>query len=426
MHLPATTYIFRLLLFLGFLVLIDLYAFQGIKTALNGFGWARYFKIGFWIFHAAYYIWVMYFFSGFLLGLKASPRFINFGVTTFAILYLPKLFIFAFVFIEDVYRGGRWLVENISNVFRGKSPIESSSGTLINRTEFIQRAGIMVAAIPFLGLLYGAVKGKYDYLVRTIKIPIKDLPDSFVGFKIAQISDLHSGSLDDSQEVERGIQIVNETQADVIVMTGDLVNNRTEEAIPFEEIFSRLSAPLGVYSILGNHDYGDYTRDWKEGEKQNNFQEMLNTHKRMGWKLLMDEHVVIEKGDKQLALIGVQNISGKQGFHSYGNLQKAFVGTESANVKILLSHDPSHWDKEVRTQFQDIALTLSGHTHGAQMGIEIPGFRFSPAQWIYKQWAGLYTEGSQHLNVNRGFGFIGYAGRAGIRPEISVLELVKA
>ena len=427
MHsLSFWTFLFQMALVIGLLFLIDLYAFQGIKTALNGISVARFIKPAFWVFHIAFYIYFFIFFFGFFKGTKASPGFINLSFTTFIIFYLPKLIFLVFLLGEDFYRGARFAFDKMSSLFQNSSAEPTPGVTLISRGEFLNRAGILVATIPFLGLLYGYVKGKYDYTVRKVKILIPDLPEALQGFTITQISDLHIGSFDDKDAVENGIELANAQNSDLMVMTGDLVNNRTEEANEYENVFSKLKAPMGVFSILGNHDYGDYTRNWKDGEKEQNFQDMLAIHKRMGWKLMMDENVILEKNGEKIALIGVQNISAKANFHSYGNLSKAFSGSENIGTKILLSHDPTHWDAEVIKSFKDIHLTLSGHTHGAQMGIEIPGFKFSPSQWIFKHWAGLYTEGNQHLYVNRGFGFIGYAGRIGIKPEITVLELGKA
>ena len=427
MHaLTLGTFLFRMALAIGLLFVIDLYSFQGLKTALGGIPVARFIKPAFWVIQFAFYIYFFIFFFGFFKGYKVGPRFINLSFTIFILFYLPKLFFLVVLIAEDIYRLGRFGVEKMISLLQPSKADPILGVNLITRGEFLSRAGIIVAAIPFLGLIYGYVKGKYDYRIVKIKIPVKDLPKSLSGFTITQVSDLHVGSFDDKYAVEQGIKLANEQRSDLIVMTGDLVNNRTEEAFDYETVFSKLTAPLGVFSILGNHDYGDYTRNWSPGEKEKNFQDMLDIHKRMGWKLLMDENVILEKNGEKIALIGVQNWSARAGFHSYGSLPKAFSGSENIQMKILLSHDPTHWDAEVVKSYKDIQLTLSGHTHGAQMGIEIPGFKFSPAQWIFKHWAGLYSNENQHLYVNRGFGFIGYAGRIGINPEITVLELVRA
>jgi hypothetical protein len=298
----------------------------------------------------------------------------------------------------------------------------------MTRSEFIVKAGVLVAAIPFFSVAYGILKGRYDYKIRRVKVPILNLPNEWEGFRITQLSDIHAGSLDDKAAVLRGIEMANAEKADIICFTGDLVNNKAEEAEPFLKILGKLKAPMGVYSILGNHDYGDYVRDWKPGEKEANFKRLLSLQKEFGWNLLLNDHVILEKGKSKLALIGIENWGAKGGFARYGNLKQATEGIDRATVplQILLSHDPSHWDAEVRQSYPDIQLTLSGHTHGFQFGVEIPGFHWSPVQYVYKQWAGLYTEIKQHLYVNRGFGFIGFPGRVGILPEISVLELTRA
>jgi predicted MPP superfamily phosphohydrolase len=249
------------------------------------------------------------------------------------------------------------------------------------------------------------------------------LPAAFKGLKIVQISDIHSGSLTNKDAVKKGVDKIMSLQPDLILFTGDLVNNKAEEIVPFLDVFNKLKAPLGVYSIFGNHDYGDYVRWENGGQKRQNLEDLKSYHAKMGWRLLWDEHVPIERDGQQFALIGIQNWSALRNFARYGNLAKAYAGTEKYPFKILMSHDPTHWDAEVRPNFGDIDLTLSGHTHGFQFGVEIPGFRWSPVQYVYRQWAGLYKEGRQLIYVNRGYGFLGYPGRVGILPEIALLEL---
>jgi uncharacterized protein len=242
--------------------------------------------------------------------------------------------------------------------------------------------------------------------------------------RMVHISDIHSGSFMDASAVQRGIDLINQQKPDVILFTGDLVNDRATEMEPFVKIFRQLKAPMGVFSTFGNHDYGDYVRWESDAAKLANQQQLRAVHAQMGWRLLWDENVLLEKEGATIGLIGVQNISGKSRFHSYGNLAKAAAFDREVPFKVLLSHDPSHWESEVLQKFTDIDLTLSGHTHGMQFGVELPGFKFSPVQWMYRQWAGLYQQGTQHLYVNRGFGFIGYPGRVGILPEITVIDLV--
>jgi uncharacterized protein len=271
---------------------------------------------------------------------------------------------------------------------------------------------------------------KYNYRVNRIPLAFKNIPSSFKGLKIAHISDIHSGSFTDKEAVIKGVQKILNEKPDLILFTGDLVNNKAEEMDDYIDVFSKLKAPMGVYSTFGNHDYADYVK-WDDMDqngfsvqKQQNLEQLKKVHGSLGWRLLLDENTELTKGDEKINLIGVQNISGKGNFHSYGSLSKAYEGVSADHFNILLSHDPSHWDSEVNKQYPGIDLTLSGHTHGMQFGVEIPGFKWSPVQYVYKQWAGLYEAEHQKLYVNRGFGFIGYPGRVGILPEITIFELV--
>jgi predicted MPP superfamily phosphohydrolase len=274
----------------------------------------------------------------------------------------------------------------------------------------------------FGSLVYG-FSNKYNYQLRRLQLAFENLPSSFKGLKIVHISDIHCGSFTDKHAVKRGVDKILNEKPDLILFTGDLVNDRSTEMDHYMDIFREIKAPMGVYSILGNHDYGDYTQ-WKSPEeKKANLERLKKVHADLGWQLMLDENTQLEKNGERISLIGVQNISGKS-FRSYGNLQKAYEGIDASHFKILMSHDPSHWDAEVRKNYSDIDLMLSGHTHGFQFGVEVPGFKWSPVQYVYKQWAGHYIEGSQQLYINRGFGFIGYPGRVGILPEITVIELV--
>jgi predicted MPP superfamily phosphohydrolase len=271
-------------------------------------------------------------------------------------------------------------------------------------------------------LIYG-FSNKYNYRIRRVKIRFANLPAAFRGLKIVQVSDIHSGSLDNPRKVARGVEMILAEKADMIFFTGDLVNDRTEEMDAYQELFSRLQAPMGVYSILGNHDYGDYTHWPSPQAKAANLQRLKDLQAAMGWKMLNNAHTVLERNGQRIGLIGVENWSAKAHFPRYGDLEKATAGMEEVPFKILLSHDPSHWDARVRPDHPDIDLMLAGHTHGMQFGVEIPGFKWSPIQYAYPEWAGLYRQGKQYLYVNRGYGFLGYPGRVGILPEITVLEL---
>ena len=293
----------------------------------------------------------------------------------------------------------------------------------ISRLKFLNQIALGFSLFTFSGLIYGIIKGAFNYKVHSIKIVLPNLPSAFNGLKIIQISDIHSGSFVSSSPLEEVVKIIDKQNPDIIFFTGDLVNDRASETDLLIEVLSKIKAPLGVYSTLGNHDYGDYVTWESEIAKTKNLESLKNVHSKIGWKLLMNEHVTIKKNDAEIAIIGIENWGGNFNFPKYGDLKKAYAGAENYPVKLLLSHDPSHWNLEVIEKFKNIDITFSGHTHGAQFGIEIPGFRWSPSQYAYKQWAGLYNQQNQYLYVNRGVGFLGYPGRIGISPEITVMEL---
>ncbi|HET6769392.1 MAG TPA: metallophosphoesterase, partial [Chitinophagaceae bacterium] len=287
---------------------------------------------------------------------------------------------------------------------------------------FLSWTGMLMGGGLFGSLVFGFAN-KYNYQLRRLQLSFERLPAAFKGLKVVHISDIHSGSFTDKRAVSKGVEKILSEKPDLILFTGDLVNDRSHEMDDFMDIFGALKAPMGVYSILGNHDYGDYTQWNSPEEKQANLERLKKVHADLGWRLMLDENTQLERNGERIALLGVQNISGKS-FRSYGDLSKAYDGVDDSHFKILMSHDPSHWDAEVRKNYPGIDLMLAGHTHGFQFGIEIPGFKWSPVQYVYKQWAGHYVEGSQQLYINRGFGFIGYPGRVGILPEITIIELV--
>ena len=426
--MSLATLIFRIGILFALIILIDIYTYQGVKFLTSGISslkWRSGIRIGYWVITIGFLALATSIF--FVPSAKDGPssKLVTTTFGFFVMAYLPKFVFLTFLMLDDLQILVRFAGIRLSE-FWGSGVSEGVTYKGMSRSDFILKAGVLVASIPFASVAYGILKGRYDYKVRRIKVPIQNLPKDLEGFTITQISDIHSGSLDDRDAVLKGIELANAQKSDVICFTGDLVNNKAVEVEPLLDVFSRLSAPLGVYSVLGNHDYGDYVRDWKPGEKSKNFQHLLNLQKQMGWQLLKNEHVLLTKGTSRLAIIGIENWGAKGGFARYGKMQDAVEGLMEASpsVKVLLSHDPSHWDAEVRTKYSDIDLTLAGHTHGFQFGVEIPGFHWSPVQYVYKQWAGLYSQGLQHLYVNRGFGFIGFPGRVGILPEISVLELV--
>ena len=415
----------RIIIFILILLALDFYVFQGFKFAFRNTSLTtqKIVSVAFWSL-TVFTISVLL--AMIIKDWSTWPKAIKTyaGAMVFIITF-SKLFIILFLLTDDIFRGVKWAYEKI---FPGKEVIDPSAipailNKGISRSDFLVRSGLVVAALPFVGLIYGMVKGAYDYQVKNIKLNLANLPKAFHGYKIIQISDLHVGSFVSTEPLEEAVRIINEQNADIILFTGDLVNNRSDELNMHKAALSKLKAKHGVFSTLGNHDYGDYVQ-WDSDElKRENLATLIAGHKEMGWNILMDEHHHIEKDGEKITLIGVQNYSMHLRFPKYGSLPKATENIQYSDFNILLSHDPSHWRGEIIKDFPKIDLTLAGHTHGFQFGVDLPNFKWSPVQYIYKEWAGLYTEGKQHLYVNRGLGFLGYPGRVGILPEITVLEL---
>lgn len=335
-----------------------------------------------------------------------------------------KILILLVMLVDDIRRLVTWLITSLAYGTSAEGGQQGNSGG-IARSEFLKRTALVLGGLSIVGFSWG-ITNRYRYHVRKVKLKFPNLPEGFKGLKVVQISDIHTGSFDNHGAVARGIQRVMDQNADLILFTGDLVNNHSEEVDEkYQAIFSKLKAPMGVYSTLGNHDYGDYVQWPTADAKVANLDRLKGIHASMGWRLLMNEHVVLERGSDKIALIGIENWSAKANFHSYGDMAKAYAGLKEKNIpfKILMSHDPSHWHAQVVPEYKDIDLALAGHTHGMQFGVESKWFKWSPVQYMYNEWAGLYTDGTQQLYVNRGFGFLGYPGRLGILPEITVFEL---
>ncbi|MGE5106118.1 MAG: metallophosphoesterase [Sphingobacteriales bacterium] len=405
---------------LVFMFLLDIYVFQAVKVVTSNAAPKTRLLI-----YSIYWIISI----GAIVTLFSWPYiasgnwFRSWKVYLFAIfigIFLAKLIAVLFFLADDVRRVFVWIY---TKIIPQKNDVVTDVTTGIPRSVFLSWMGIAFGGGLFSTLVYG-FGNKYRYQVRKLKLSFNNLPAAFKGFKIVHISDIHSGSFTDKEAVQKGIDKILKAKADVILFTGDLVNNKADEMDEYHDVFKQLTAPHGVFSTFGNHDYGDYVQWENEQAKKDNLERLKQVHAGMGWRLLNDENILLEKDGQQIAVIGVQNISGRGNFHSYGNLEKAYTGIEHAPFKILMSHDPSHWNAEVTKKYAGIDLTLSGHTHGMQFGVEIPGVRWSPVKYFYKQWAGLYQQASQKLYVNRGFGFIGYPGRVGILPEITVIELV--
>jgi predicted MPP superfamily phosphohydrolase len=404
------------------LLLMDTYIFQAIKTVSQNV--SPKVKI---IIYSIYWTLSAVAVVCFLLFLFTEQsfmgkRFRTYLFATFIGLFMAKLVAITFFLVDDIRRAIQWVIGKITSNKTEVTQLADSDS--ISRSTFLSWLGLAAGGTLFGSLLYG-YSNKYNYNVKRIQLAYDNLPAAFKGLKIVHISDIHSGSFTDKKAVAHGVEKILHEKADLILFTGDLVNDRTSEMEEYMDVFNKLNAPLGVYSTLGNHDYGDYVRWPYNGmSKEQNLENLKKVHADLGWKLLMNEHVVLEKGGEEIALLGIENWSNKARFPKHGRMDLAHPGAEKYPFKILLSHDPSHWDAQVKPLYPDVDLTLSGHTHGMQFGIEIPGFKWSPVQYMYKQWHGLYEDGKQKLYVNPGYGFLGYPGRVGVLAEITVIELV--
>lgn len=388
-----------------YLTFFQFYVFQAVKEVSY-----QNFKIFYLV--SSFLIIGNFFYQIFSRGFDSSSSFFSYSLGLFLSLFCFQLVVISVLIVEDFFR----LISFIS------SSLNKSENIIPNRRKFVSQIALISGAIPFVGLIFGMIYGKYNYRVFKYEMDFDDLPKSFDGFKITHISDIHSGSLDNIEKVKYGIDLINQQKSDVILFTGDLVNNKSNELEKWKDIFKLMEAPLGKFSILGNHDYGDYY-DWKSNdEKINDFKKFMDYQENMGFKLLMNESIYLEKNEEKIAILGSENWG--RGFKKEGDLDKMISKINKDDFKILMTHDPSHWEEKVLNHKSRFQLTLSGHTHGMQFGIEIPGLiKWSPVKWRYKQWAGIYKKDKKFLNVNRGFGYLAYPGRLGIYPEISVITL---
>lgn len=403
-----------------FIVIIDWYYYRSFRSIIKKINTKirQPLQILYWLYTIAT-IGLMFYIASYFSSNVKPPKIVRVYVLGFVfVVLISKLIGCIFIIAHDIEMLIRYLKKRLS------PKIEPSGENQITRKDFLKKTGVIVSAIPFGTLIFGMISSAFDYTVKRKTITIENLPDSFKGLRIVQISDLHVGSFISTEPLETAINIIKQQKPDIIFFTGDLVNDITEEALPFIDTLKTITAPMGVYSILGNHDYGDYyyQQDDLEGKKHN-YDLMRAVHSKLGWKLLLNENHIITKNNERLAILGVENWGNALRFPKYGDIDKAKIGCLESDVKLLLSHDPSHWDAIILPEHKDIALTFSGHTHGMQFGIEIPGFKWSPSKYLYKQWAGLYQKNNQYIYVNRGLGFLGYPGRVGILPEITVIEL---
>lgn len=403
----------RWLITLLLLVFFQWYSYQALKTAISN----RWILYGY-VFFTVIIVGNLLFYTLILERNTTNEPRLMYAIGFFLSLLIFQLLVSVILLAEDVFRIPQALYSFLKRVPEQTQFIPS-------RRKIISQIALGLASIPFASLLYGMYRGKYNYKVLSYNLEFEDLPDAFDGFKITQISDIHSGSFDNQTKVQYGVDLVNQQKSDLVLFTGDLVNNRADEIKPWIKIFNKIKAEFGVFSILGNHDYGDYMRWESPAAKRKNMEDLYDAHNEMGWDLLLNESRFIEKDGDRLAIIGVENWGS--GFKKAGDLNKALNNVSEKDFKILLTHDPSHWEAQVIPHPFKIHLTLSGHTHGMQFGIEIPGIiKWSPAKWRYKQWAGVYDENKQYLNVNRGFGYLAYPGRVGMWPEVSVITLSKS
>lgn len=413
------------ILLMGLLLLaVDLYFYQAVKTVLIGSSSLRK-NIIFYVYWGFTIFTFLLFLTPSFFTFNDFPKFIKVYFFAFVVMVIiSKLIGSVFIAVDDIVRLFRWIGSYFTKAPEIISTEVAVNPHAISRLKFLNYIAVGMAALPFGSFIYGMVKGAFDYKVHRVKVVLPNLPSDFNGLKIVQISDIHSGSFVSTSPLEEAVKIILEQNADMIFFTGDLVNNESKEVKPFINALKKIKAPMGVYSTLGNHDYGDYITWESQTAKSQNLQDLKDVHAELGWKLMMNEHVALKKGESEIALIGIENWGGNLNFPKYGDMKKAHSGTEKYSVKLLLSHDPSHWNMQVTEEFKDVDITFSGHTHGFQFGIEIPGLiKWSPSQFVYKHWAGLYSKDNQHLYVNRGLGFLGYPGRVGIMPEITVMEL---
>ena len=406
--------IIRLFFFGVVLFIIELYAFQAVKTLVK----LRWALISYQIISLLLFVFILYSFTQFDRSVGQTKQ-TMFTMGLLLLVYIPKIVVTVVLLGEDVFR----IAAGAINYFIDNN--NNRATFLPSRRKFVSQIGLGLAAIPFMSLIYGILEGKYNFKVIKQAIYFPDLPEAFDGFTITQISDVHSGSFDNPEKISHAIDLVNEQNSDLILFTGDIVNTHAKEMHPWIETFNKIKKhEYGKYSVLGNHDYGEYVTWPTQAAKDKNFEDIKKLYGQIGFSLLLNEHTFIEKDGDRIALVGVENWG--RNFKQAGDLNKASHNLTKEDFKILMSHDPSHWDQIVQHDDKHYQLTLSGHTHGMQFGIEIPGvFKWSLAQYVYKQWAGLYENLGRYVYVNRGFGFHAYPGRVGIMPEITVIKLIK-
>ena len=429
---PYLQRIITFLIVLAFFLAIDFYVYQGIKFVSRNATLSTQ-RI---IFYSYWSITLLALSISFI-GFVVQPDSMSWRTRTLLaaivfIIYISKFLSVIFLFLDDIFRFFKWVVSlfqksqvaDNQQVTAQNQVVTEPISDKISRSDFLVKTALVVGGTHTAAMAWGIISGAHDYRVRRVTLNLKNLPKQFDGMKIGQLSDIHSGSFFNKTAVKGGIEMLMKEKPEAIFFTGDLVNNEAREVKDYIDIFSKVKAPLGVFSTLGNHDYGDYKHWDSPQEKAQNLQDLINSHKIMGWDILLDQHRALKVDGESIGILGIQNWGGGS-FAKYGRLEKAHENTQDFPVKLLLSHDPSHWRAEVLGKYKDIDVAFAGHTHGMQYGVEIGNFKWSPVQYRYKEWAGLYEENDQKIYVNRGFGFIGYPGRLGILPEITIFELKK-
>lgn len=413
---------FFLLIVALLFILLDFYTFHGLQSLFSQFRNVKIWKGLYWTLSGFTYFSIVYLLYQFNTGQGLQrTEFTNFMGGFVFTMFISKLVFGGFLFMQDLGRmafgGVQFLKYQLSDSVVGEN------GFIPARRQFLTSFATIAAGIPFFSLLYGITKGKYQYTVEKLVLRFKDLPSEFEGFKIVQISDIHAGSFDNKEKVKKGIDMINTLEPDVVCFTGDLVNSEKEEIDPYLDIFGEIKSKYGKFASLGNHDYyGSFDRNNPQSEKDY-YVDFFKRYETMGFELLNNQHKKIFKNDQSINIVGVENWGAGRWFPKRGDLKLATKGIEKNEFNVLLSHDPTHWDEKVKMDDTHIHLTMSGHTHGFQFGFQMPGFQWSPAQYRYKKWVGLHEENGRNLYINKGFGFLGFPGRVGMWPEITLIEL---
>lgn len=397
----------NLLITAGIFLLLEIYIYQAIRTLTDNF-WIR---TGYWVISLIAYAVFTYEVTHYQRTDRSMLK-AQIMISVFLVFILPKIFVVLFLLIDDLIRLGGYLI----------GFTKPTENFFPERRKFLSLVGLGMSGVLSALFIDGITFGKYRHKVRKVKVKFPKLPKSFKGYKIIQISDVHSGSFADPSKLQHAVDLINEQKPDLVLFTGDMVNNVADEFKPFIPLFSQIKAKDGKFAVLGNHDYGDYVTWESPDAKKKNLDTLIDYEKQAGFDMLRNEHRIIEKNGEKLYILGVENW-GLKPFPQFGKIDDALKGVPESATKILMSHDPTHFDYVVKKHPKDIHLTLSGHTHGMQFGLDLKNVKWSPVQYRYPKWADLYESEGKLLYVNRGFGVLGYPGRVGVLPEITLFEL---